>query len=273
MKILTIFLGLSVLVFLSCGGAGGGGGIQSLNEMTPLQTETCCITTPAPNAELVSLLRARQGGAALDWHIKWLTPEGKLETKQIDFAEAGQTVSIEFAKNRATPVLVYLAVNGKEHILPAGAVYPTNKSGNTLAATWINGTSAEVLMQILTKTEQPQADAQHLCNYFNWQKFQEEFAKRVDEPWLVDKEAIAAKICTGSFSVSVLKEEKTYADVFQSDTVEWVCAPYGEAKPVYSGENSNFALSKKIYLSSRGTVFIEKKASSKNALVITELAE
>ena len=112
MKILTIFLALSVLVFLSCGGAGGGG-IQSLNEMTPLQTETCCITTPVPNAELVSLLRAQQGGAALAWHIKWLTPEGKLETKRIDFAEAGQTVSIEFAKNRATPVLVYLTVNGK----------------------------------------------------------------------------------------------------------------------------------------------------------------
>ncbi len=276
MKTFSIFLAFSVLVFSSCGGGGGGAGMHSLSDLVPIATETCYITPPAPNAELVSLLLAPANGrqaSVLSWNMKWISPEGSLKTMPLDFSGAGQIIPLEFAKNRPTPVLFYLVINGREEILPAGAIYPVNKSGNTLVPSWLNGTSAEVLLQILTKAAQPQADAQHLCNYFNWQKLQEEFAKRVDEPWLIETEAIAAKICTGSFSVSVLKEEKTYEDVFQPGTVEWVCAPYGDAKPVYAGELSYFPLSKKIYLSSRGFVIIEKKAASKNALVITELAE
>ena len=269
----------ATLILASCGGGGGGSGsVSSLGGLLPIETETCYVTTPEPNAELAALLLAPTDSGktrSLSWNVKYLAPDGSIKTSRMEFGGTfqQQTVALEFAKNRPTPVLFYLVINGIEEILPAGAIYPVNKSGNTLTASWLNGTSAEVLMQILTKADQPQKNAQHLCNYFNWQKLQEEFAKRVNEPWLVDTEAIAAKICTGSFSVSVLKEEKTYEDVFQSDTLEWVCAAYGDAKPVFAGELSHFPLSKKVYLSSRGFVIIEKKSTSKNALVITELAE
>lgn len=269
----------ATLILAGCGGGGGGSGnVSSLGGLLPIETETCYVTTPEPNAELAAQLLAPTDSGktrSLSWNVKYLAPEGSVKTLRLGFGGVTQseTVALEFAKNRPTPVLVYLAVDGYEDILPAGAIYPVNKSGSTLTASWLNGTSAQVLFDILTKADQPQKDAQHLCNYFNWQKLQEEFAKRVDEPWLVDREAIATKICTGAFSVSVLKEEKTYEDVFQSDTLEWVCPAYGDAKPVFTGELSHFPLSKKIYLSSRGFVIIEKKSTSKNGLVITELAE
>ena len=156
----------ATLILASCGGGGGGGGgFQALNELTPLQTETCYITPPAPNAELVSLLLAPANGrqaSALSWNMKWISPEGSLKTMPLDFSDAGQIIPLEFAKNRPTPVLFYLVINGREEILPAGAIYPVNKSGNTLVPSWLNGTGAEVLMQILTKADQPQKDAQHL---------------------------------------------------------------------------------------------------------------
>ena len=264
----------ATLILANCGGGGGGGGsFQALNELVPLQTEICSITVPAPNQELAALLcTSSSRGANLAWHIKWLSPEGKPKTAALDFEGTNHIVSIEFAKNRPTPVLVYLTVNGKEHILPAGAIYPVNKSGSTLSASWLNGTSAQVLFDILTKADQPQKDAQHLCNYFNWQKFQEEFTSRVDEPWLVDIDAIEEKICTGKFSVSVLKEGKTFETAFQYTEPKWICPPYGDARPVRTGESARFPAETSVYLSSSGTVLVQKE-TAKNALVITELAE
>ena len=274
MKTFSIFLALSVLVFFSCGGGGGGASMHSLSDLIPIETETCCITTPEPNAELISLLVSPYGArqaSVLSWNIKYLSPEGTVKTIPADFTGTAQTISLDFAKNRVTPVLVYLTINGAENILPAGAIYPLNKSGSMLSVSWLNGTSAQVLFDILTKADQPQADAQHLCNYFNWQKFQEEFAKRVDEPHLVKKDAIEEKICTGSFSVSVIKEIKAFDATFQHNNLEWLCAPCGDAKPVYTGESARFPSEKTVYLSSHGTVLVEKE-SAKNALVITELA-
>ena len=274
MKTFSIFLALSVLVFFSCGGSGGGASMHSLSDLVPIETETCCITTPEPNAELVSLLVNPSGARqafVLVWNIKYLSPEGTVKTIPADFTGTAQTLSLDFAKNRVTPVLVYLTINGAETILPAGAIYPLNKTGSMLSVSWLNGTSAQVLFDILTKADQPQKDAQHLCNYFNWQKFQEEFAKRIDEPHLVKKDAIEEKICTGNFSVSVIKEIKAFDATFQHDNLEWLCAPCGDAKPVYAGESACFPSEKTVYLSSHGTVLVEKE-SAKNALVITELA-
>lgn len=267
----------ATLILASCGGGGGGsGGISSLGGLLPIETETCYVTTPEPNAELAALLLAPTDSGtprSLSWNVKYLSPDGNVKTMRLGFGGALQpeTVALEFAKNRPTPVLVYLAVDGYEDILPAGAIYPVNKNGSTIDASWLNGTSAQVLFDILTKADQPQKDAQHLCNYFNWQKLQEEFAKRVDEPHLVDSEDIAAKICTGKFSVTVLKEAKAYEAAFQHGSLQWVCAPYGDAKPVRAGETARFPAEPTVYLSSNGAVLIQKE-SAKNALVITELA-
>ena len=275
MKTFAIFLALSVLVFFSCGGGGGGASMHSLSDLIPIETETCSITTPEPNAELISLLVNPSGArlaSVLAWNIKYLSPEGAVKTKTVTFSSTAETISLDFAKNRVTPVLVYLTINGAENILPAGAIYPLNKTGSMLSVSWLNGTSAQVLFDILTKADQPQADTQHLCNYFNWQKFQEEFAKRIDEPHLVKKDTIEEKICTGSFSVSVIKEIKAFDATFQHDNLEWLCSPCGDAKPVYTGGLARFPSEKTVYLSSHGTVLVQKE-SAKNALVITELAE
>lgn len=267
----------ATLILASCGGGGGGsGGISSLGGLLPIETETCYVTTPEPNAELAALLLAPTDSGktrSLSWNVKYLSPDGNVKTMRLGFGGALQpeTVALEFAKNRPTPVLVYLAVDGHEDILPAGAIYPVNKNGSALSASWLNGASAQVLFDILTKADQPQKDAQHLCNYFNWQKLQEEFVKRVDEPHLVDSEDIAAKICTGKFSVTVLKEAKAYEAAFQHGSLQWVCAPCGDAKPVRAGETARFPSEPTVYLSSNGAVLIQKE-SAKNALVITELA-
>lgn len=262
----------ATLILTSCGG-GGGGNIHSLNELLPIQKETCCVITPAANGELISLLRTytEKKGGSLSWNIKWLSPEGKIESKRLDYTDSIQTIPIEFARNRTTPVLAFLEVNERQDILPAGSIYPVNISGNSISLSWLNGISAQVLMDLLTKTNQPAEDAQHFCNYFNWQKFQEDFAKRVDEPWLVDKEKITEKLCTGSFSVSVLKEAKTYKCAIQHDSLEWICPPYGDGKPLHPGEEAFFPLGETLYLSGQGPVLVEKE-SAKNALVITELA-
>jgi len=274
MKAFSIFSVLSLLFFFSCGGGGGGGGnIHSLNELLPVQKETCYVTTPLPNRELISLLATStgMGYGSLSWNIKWLSPEGKIESKRLDFTDSIQTIPIEFVRNRATPVLAFLEVNGRQDILPAGSIYPVNISGNSISLSWLNGISAQVLMDLLTKTNQPAEEAQRFCNYFNWKKFQTEFAKRVDEPWLIDKEKITEKLCTGSFSVSVFKEAKTYECVIQHDSLGWICPPYGDGQPVRTGDTAFFPLGKTLYLSGQGPVFIEKE-SARNALVITELA-
>ena len=64
---------------------------------------------------------------------------------------------------------------------------------NILEASWINGVSAQVLMDILTKTEQSIEEAQHFCNYFNWQKLQEEIAKRTNTS-IVDRKKLSTKL-------------------------------------------------------------------------------
>lgn len=261
--------------FLSCGGSGGSGNFQSVNALLPVTTEKCSIVLPAPNAELLNLLeKPDENGsiARLHWRIQYVSPDGHVVSKQENFIKTGQTVQIEFAQSRPTPVLAFLVINDAETLMPAGAIYPVNKTDNIIDVSWLNGISAQILTDLLTKTDQSIEDSQHLCDYFNWQKFQQEFAKRIQKPWLVNQQKILEKICTGSFSVSTIKEEKSYEDVLPENSLEWLCAPYGDTEAIYAGETAYFALSSKVYLSSRGTVLVEKKSSSKNTIIITELA-
>lgn len=108
----------------------------------------------------------------------------------------GQTVLLEFRKNRPAAVLAYPAGAAR----PYGAIYPY-----TAVLEAKDGFAAEILWELyheggtMTETER-----EHV-RLFNWHKLLEALREQED-PWLVDSEKVKDAVRAGKFSKSKIKK-------------------------------------------------------------------
>ncbi|GMO60921.1 MAG: hypothetical protein Ta2A_06980 [Treponemataceae bacterium] len=128
-----------------------------------------------------------------------------------------KTVDLVFEKNVPSAVLVFPLTSGTAFFKPAGCIYPFFR-----AASWEHGFASEVLLDILTKT-QNQSRAKALARTFNWQRLCTEIdalsaatgnaAGNSDapiyNPWNLSKERIITAILTKNFSKRLLNQPQS----------------------------------------------------------------
>ena len=118
-KIFIVIYVASIFCY-NCNGSSSSN--HSLNKLIPVSTENCTVMIPFPNSEFLELLQTSykySNRLRINWHIQWISPEGKIQNRQLEFINGNQSTIIEFAKNGPSPVLAFLVINETEKILPA----------------------------------------------------------------------------------------------------------------------------------------------------------
>jgi hypothetical protein len=144
------------------------------------------------------------------WRIEWINAGGGKEMKLAVPGKKGAKTEIALPQTWASAVTAwpYWPERGIAPgvFRPAGAIFPFDADGNTLAASWQGGVDAVLYWELAGAAALDTGRAAaRLPWHFNWPRFRELFADsslnaevRAD-PWLADWRGIAEKIVQSGF--------------------------------------------------------------------------
>ncbi len=108
----------------------------------------------------------------------------------------GETVLLEFRKNRPAAVLAYLPGRPK----PSGAIYPYTEELDER-----DGFAAEILWELYNEEGGCTEAEKENVRLFNWHKLIEALREQ-ENPWLVDSDKVKEAIRAGKFTKSKIKK-------------------------------------------------------------------
>ena len=141
------------------------------------------------------------------WKIEWLDTQGRLQRLEI---RNGQSAEISLPHTWASAVFAWpywpeLQVNPGV-FRPAGAIFPFDASGTTLALSWRGGVDAAFYRELAAAAAaEPDIGVSRLPWHFNWPRFRELYddpgvnAEFRADPWQADWPGIAAKVRQSGF--------------------------------------------------------------------------
>ena len=259
--VFIILLPLPQLVFYGCGG-GSGTGTFMAQEAFYQVPEEFELVFPDNFPSFVT-----------DYKLVWWDENYCVQQKTMSAGTQAETV--QFALNRTTPILLYPLINGTQFFIPAGAVYPFgNIENNRISLSQEAGYTAMILQKILSvASPQNIEEKEYFCSYFNWDHFVESLEKH-KPMYLLDEEKIITGICSGTMKATNIKKVKTFSiSSSQVPTnIEWLYSPEIAEGNLLAKDKFEISQAGSTFYSNLGIIKIEKKSSSSNSLVITELA-
>jgi hypothetical protein len=185
------------------------------------------------------------------WRIEWSSAGGKTETETI---RADQRLEIALPQTWASAVTAWPC--WPEHGIapgvfrPAGAIFPFDADGHTLAVSWQGGVDAVLYGELARATAQTGRAASRLPWNFNWPRFRDLFAESglnadiCADPWLADWRDIAEKIVQSGFDKRRLVPENRGGLSAPVDPGPWIgTSPFAppllfEGPPVFPVRNA-----------------------------------
>lgn len=194
-------------------GCDGGGGSGELFPALPSQSGYT-LQFPAIPPAWASLL------GTPSWQVEWLNPAGEKKTTVV---RDGKRPEISLPETWANPVTAWPHWPdkgiGPGIFKPAGALFPFDISGDSMALSWRGGVDAVLYWElavaaVAADTAASRAAVPRLPQNFNWPRFRDLFTEEgginadvLGDPWLADWASIAAKIVQSGFDKRRLTPE------------------------------------------------------------------
>ncbi|MDR2477144.1 MAG: hypothetical protein LBD18_05095 [Treponema sp.] len=165
------------------------------------------------------------------WRIEWLNQDGKKQTITVRGNEKPE-ISLSPAWTSAVSIWPYWPQRGigPGVFRPAGALFPFDAAGATLAASWRAGVDATLYWEMGRAAAGSGAAGNRLPLYFNWPRFRELFqdssinAEIRADPWLADWHSIAEKTIQSGFDKRRLVPEARVALTLPVGSGPWAGA-------------------------------------------------
>ena len=232
MKTPFLLLPILILLIVSCEGS-------------PLP-ESYRVQFPAAPALWTEVLGENQ------WRLGYYDSQGLFRQAEITGnSPAGVTISILKEWPNAILAWPYWSENGLEagFFCPAGAIYPFDITGNTIALSWEAGVEAFFFRE-MDKAQEFNTGTNREPKYFDWKRFRSFFWEDAPEelkkdPWLANWKEIAEKSIRSGFRKSYVRlEVRTTREITIPHVGPWFGAsPFRQVEIWEKGEEVILPLS------------------------------
>lgn len=232
---------------------------------------TYSLRLPEPPAEWTELM------GSPEWRIEWLDSGG---TRQAMNVRHGSRPEIRLPETYASAVTAWPHWPRRDIrprvFMPAGAMYPFDVNGGTLALRWEAGVDVVLFWELANAAARDSqalaAATPRLPHYFNWPRFRELFtdadsglaAEIRADPWLADWHSIAEKIAHSGFDKRrLVPEAREQLPVALDTGLLWIgTSPFAPPKRFTAGAVPVFPVRQgvDVWVSARGILRCNKKS-------------